>query len=221
MHAEEARCCSCPGERSCFQINAGIAAKLKQDRGKAWSELYDDAKRKLIRDTIALPEEELPTRNPRDRQDLPRDGFTIEKLVMKVDDGFELPALLFVPEKAKGTATLYLHGGSMQADAATGGPIEKLVREGEIVLAAELRGIGETETGLRKTAYGRGRFGRDLLEVLTVYLMGGSYVGMRTEDVQAWTRHLQTKAKLRCSVDGGGRGRDSRVACRGPGAVSV
>jgi dienelactone hydrolase len=183
-----------PGERSCFQINAGIAAKLKQDRGTAWSGMNDERKRKIIRETIALPEEELPTQI-RVTATLPRDGFTIEKLVMKVDDGFELPALLFVPEKAKGTATLYLHGESMQADAATGGPIEKLVRAGEIVLAAELRGIGETETGLRKTAYGRGRFGRDLLEVLTVYLMGGSYIGVRTEDVQAWTRHLQTKAK--------------------------
>lgn len=183
-----------PGERSVFQLNAEIATKLHQARTAAWSGLNDSAKRKLIRETIVLPETPVPT-TVEVAGTMQRDGFTIEKLAMKVDDGFQLPALLFMPKNPRGSATLYLHGDSMKADAGPGGPIEKLVSDGEIVLAAELRGIGETETGLRKTAYGRGRFGRDLLEVLTVYLMGGSYVGMRTEDVNAWARHLQSRAQ--------------------------
>ena len=100
--------------------------------------------------------------------------------------------LLFVPKKPGGQATLYLHGTSMKSDAAPGGPIERLVQQGHTVLAAELRGIGETETGLRRKAFGAGRFGRDNLEILTAYLMGKSYTGMRTDDVQSWTRLLKT-----------------------------
>lgn len=183
-----------PGERSAFQINADVAVKLKDERVAAWNGMDDAAKRKTIRETIALLETPTPTQVSMVGT-IQRDDCTVEKIAMTVDGGFQIPALLFTPRNPKGTATLYLHGDSMKTDAAPGGPIEKLVREGEIVLAAELRGIGETETGLRKNAYGRGRFGRDLLEVLTVYLMGGSYVGMRTEDVNAWTRYLQSRSK--------------------------
>jgi hypothetical protein len=82
----------------------------------------------------------------------------------------------------------------MKADAAPGAPIDALVNEGCVVLAAELRGIGETETGFRRRAFGAGRFGRDNLEIFTAYLIGKSYVGMRTFDVEAWSSWLQTSA---------------------------
>ncbi|TXT29403.1 MAG: Uncharacterized protein FD138_2429 [Planctomycetota bacterium] len=103
-----------------------------------------------------------------------------------------LPALAFVPEKPNGIATLYLHGTSMKADAAPGGPIEALVKQGQIVLAAELRGIGETETGHNKKVWGRVHFGQDVQEVFLAYLLGRSFVGMRVEDTVAWTQFLKT-----------------------------
>jgi hypothetical protein len=89
---------------------------------------------------------------------------------------------------------LYLHGDSMKADAAPGGPIEALVKQGHVVLAAELRGIGETEGAPRpgRTTYGAGRFGPDMSEVMTAYLMGRSHVGMRCDDALGWLRHLQS-----------------------------
>ena len=114
--------------------------------------------------------------------------------MLTVDERLLLPALAFVPANPKGRATLYLHGTSMTADAAPGGPIEKLVKEGHVVLAAELRGIGETETGHDKRDYGSGYFGRDNQEIFLAYLIGKSYVGMRTDDVGRWTRVLKTMA---------------------------
>lgn len=78
----------------------------------------------------------------------------------------------------------------MKADAAPGGPIEALVQQGQIVLAAELRGIGETETGHNKKVWSRVHFGQDIQDVLLAYLLGQSYVGLRTEDVSAWTHVL-------------------------------
>ncbi len=105
--------------------------------------------------------------------------------------GVDLPALAFVPPNPKGEAVLYLHGVSMAEDAKVGSVIEKLIKEkNAIILAAELRGIGETETGHDKRDYGRGQFGRDVQEIFLAYLMGRSYTGMRTGDVAAWTGFL-------------------------------
>ena len=53
----------------------------------------------------------------------------------------------------------------MQADAAVGGPIEARVRQGQLVLAAELRGIGETGPEPNNRSWGRGHFGGDIQEL--------------------------------------------------------
>ena len=182
-----------PGERSVFQINEDTATSLRKSRESIWSGMDDVAKRTTIRETIgARADDTVPVVEKLGI--IERESCTITKFAIPVEDGVKLPALLFVPKKPGGKATLYLHGTSMKTDAAPGGPIEQLVQQGHIVLAAELRGIGETETGLRRKAFGAGRFGRDNLEILTAYLMGKSYVGMRTEDVGRWTRVLKTMA---------------------------
>jgi len=179
-----------PGERSVFQINAGIAASLKKGRVPKWRGLSDDEKRKLVRETIgARSLDALPAPKVETVAKIERDGYAIHKLVLTLDERLHLPALAFVPAKPTGPATLYLHGVSMAQDA--DGPIATLVKQGHIVLAAELRGIGETETGHDKRDYGYGRFGRDNQEIFTAYLMGKSFVGMRTEDVATWTRFLK------------------------------
>jgi len=139
----------------------------------------------------ARPPEAVPAPQIETIAKLPRDGYTIHKLVLAIDEHLRIPALGFVPARPSGPATLYLHGVGMAEDAAAGGPIEALVAQGQIVLSAELRGIGETETGHDKVEFGRGRFGRDNLEIFLAYLIGKSYVGMRTEDVQSWTRVLR------------------------------
>ena len=179
-----------PGERSVFQINADTATALKSRRSPVWTGLTDEAKRKLIEETIGAGSSvgtEVVTVGK-----IERANATIHRLVLTVGEGLPLPALAFVPKNATSSAILYLHGESMKADAAPGGVIDALVNQGHLVLAAELRGIGETETGFKKKAFGAGRFGRDNLEILTAYLMGKSYVGMRTDDLQSWLRYLQS-----------------------------
>ncbi|MCP5550736.1 MAG: hypothetical protein H7A53_07590 [Akkermansiaceae bacterium] len=179
------------GEHSVFQINADTAAVLRKSRAPEWKALSEAEKRAMIRDTIGSPGDETLS-NPRPNRvgSVTRQGYVIEKLTLEVEPGLVLPALAFVPDHPAGTATLYLHGSSMTADAAPGNPIEALVKAGQVVLAAELRGIGETETGHGKNEFGKGRFGPDNLDILTAYLMGKSYVGMRTGDAQRWARVL-------------------------------
>ncbi len=182
-----------PGERSVFEINAEIAIALRKSRESTWLRMDDVAKKKTIRETIGARADDT-TPSIEKLGIIERDFCKITKVAIAAEEGLRLPALLFVPKKPSRKATLYLHGTSMKTDAAPGGPIEQLVQQGHTVLAAELRGIGETETGLRRKVFGAGRFGRDNLEILTAYLMGKSYVGMRTDDVGRWTRVLKTMA---------------------------
>jgi len=176
------------GEQSVFQINSKTEKRLRKVRATKWSDMDLKAKQDQIRKTIGL---KAANRTQfKLAGTIQRDGYTVEKIILTPEEGIQLPGLRFVPEKPNGEATLYLHGESMKADAALGGPIEKLVKQGQIVLAAELRGIGETETGHDKRDYGRGRFGRDVQEVFLAYLLGRSYVGMRTGDVIAWADYL-------------------------------
>ena len=181
-----------PGERAAFEINSDAAAHLKKSRTKTWPGLTGEEKRRVIRDTIGAQPAEAPQVKTVGKVE--RENFTIHKLVLTAETGLPLPALGFVPRKPNRRTILYLHGESMKADAAPGAPIDALVNEGCVVLAAELRGIGETETGFRRRAFGAGRFGRDNLEIFTAYLIGKSYVGMRTSDVEAWSSWLQTSA---------------------------
>lgn len=187
-----------PGERSVFQINADAAAELKAKREPVWEAMSDADKQRTIRETIGAKFDDQVRVAVRAAGSVERDGCTIQKLILTTEPGLDLPALAFVPKAKAGApeAVLYLHGGSMKTDAAPGGPIEALVRQGRVVLAAELRGIGETEGAPRdgRTTYGRGRFGPDMADVFTAYLMGRSHVGMRTDDALRWLRHLQSGA---------------------------
>lgn len=91
-------------------------------------------------------------------------------------------------DKAEGLATLYVHAGGKQADAAPGGPIEKLVHEGHVVLAVDLRGLGETQGG---KATGFAKFlGPDWADVFLAYQLNKSYLAMRAEDILAAARFL-------------------------------
>jgi len=102
--------------------------------------------------------------------------------------------LCFRPSKATDDACLYLNGQGKQMDAGPGGPIEKLVGKGHLVLAVDLRGIGETEG---TSNWGEGwvpLFGPDWQDFFRAYLLGRSYVSMRTEDVLICARFLASRS---------------------------
>ncbi|MBP90373.1 MAG: hypothetical protein CMJ64_27320 [Planctomycetaceae bacterium] len=217
------------GEKSVFEINAGIERSLREQRKATWEKFKPDQRRELVRNTIWSSEfsrralahgsEEEPdasafrlTRKPKSHdfgydakstRTIQRDGYRIEKIILAGDeDQLVLPGQLFVPETVSKPPVLYLHGTSMKAEAKPGGRCEQLVKEGHIVLSVELSGIGETETGHDKRDYGRGRFGRDVQEIYLAYLMGRSFVGIRTADVFRWSDYLSRCSRSReTSVD--------------------
>ncbi len=136
------------GARNVFDLNREEEKACCAARRAAWRKLrpreaIDEVRRLTgIRrlDNLPLPKAETVGH-------LQRDAYRIDKLVIETDCNIWLPALLFVPEKPKTESVLYLHEDGKQADAAAGGPIEHLVREGKLVLAVDLRGAGEMQAG--------------------------------------------------------------------------
>jgi hypothetical protein len=83
----------------------------------------------------------------------------------------------------------------------SGGPLDKLVQAGHIVMAVDIRGTGETGP----TA--DGLWGGNWFDFFTSYLLGKSMVGMRAEDVLTSARYLS-----RWGRDGDARGKVDVIA---------
>jgi hypothetical protein len=176
-----------PGQRSVLQINAEKEAKFAVLRREIWSKAPVQALAK-VRELAGIARlGEIPEAKLRRVGTVERAGYRIEKLVLEPTASIQLPALAFIPPKPDGNAYLYLNGRGMQTDAAAGGPIEQLAKQGHVVLAVDLRGVGETENLKRR--YG-GVFTATAGEYFLTYLLGKSLVGMWTEDVLSCGRFL-------------------------------
>jgi cephalosporin-C deacetylase-like acetyl esterase len=71
----------------------------------------------------------------------------IELLSFQSERGITIPALLFVPEKeGKWPGMVYVHEEGKEAEASHLGTIQMLASEGNVVLAIDVRGIGESQS---------------------------------------------------------------------------
>jgi cephalosporin-C deacetylase-like acetyl esterase len=174
-------------EATVIDFTADRARQLADSRQAAWKNM--DARQQIatVRRILALPakgESDIATR----RQDtIARDGYTIEKLVIERAGQVPLPALLCVPDKAadgKHPAVVYADGRGKAADLQSGGPIEKLVADGRIVLAVDLRGYGETADKKEGGKYHNDEF-RTAMVAMHV---GRPLLGQRVEDLLAALR---------------------------------
>ncbi len=177
------------GEKSVFQLNAELAKSLKKKRTPRWKSMTDAERRDLVRATIgARPCQDLPQPTVKSAGTIRREDFTIEQLILKEGAEVPLSALAYIPDKPNAEICLYLTGSGMNEDASPDKLISDRVAQGQIVISAELTGIGLTETGSNGQDWARGQFGPDLQEILMAYLLGRSYIGMRADDVALWTR---------------------------------
>ena len=181
-----------PGARSAYDLNEDYERTLAGQRTSIWSgpnraEALDRVRKIAgIRELAALPQPQV------DRlASIPRDGYRIDKLVLKPEAGIYLPALKFVPSKPNGRIVLYVNDQGMLADALPDGPIEKMVKAGDTVLAVDLRDIGQTHPAPR----GNFRLANepDMHDFFMAYMLGRSMVGMRAEDVLVAARHALGK----------------------------
>jgi hypothetical protein len=180
---------SLPGARSAFGLNAERNKRLAEDRQRIWRGADKaDALRRVRQITGIAPLADLPEPVVQTLGTVSRQGYRIDKLLLQPEPGIALPALAFTPPQPHSDAYLYLHGDGKSAHADVGGPIEKLVLAGHLVLAVDLRGVGETQ--LEEDGRWREYFGPDSKSILLAYLLGKSYVGMRAQDVLVCARFL-------------------------------
>ncbi|MFN0195549.1 MAG: acetylxylan esterase [Planctomycetaceae bacterium] len=165
-----------PNERSVADLNAEYATELATLRQKLWEGTPHAELANRIRAKLGVREnDQLGTPEWTDVGRVQRDGYHIDKLVMKTEGGV-IPALTFHPPKPNADAYLYLHDGGKLADGAIGGEIEKLVKDGYVVVAIDLRGQGETAEGEPDKLHG------DWKTFYMAYLLGKSLVGIYAED---------------------------------------
>jgi cephalosporin-C deacetylase-like acetyl esterase len=127
----------------------------------------------------------------------PREGYRIEKIQFLSEPGIYIPAWVYVPNGKTGVlpTILYINDEGMEADGMedegeeasglTHGVLDTLVREGNLVVAVDVRGIGETQP-LHPTS-SCNEFGQlfDLETAMTymTWFMDQSLLGMRVQDV--------------------------------------
>ena len=169
-----------PDERSVFDLNAECEKELAKARTKLWESKPREEMTATIRKIVGVrPNEKLEPPKWEDVGRVQRDGYHVDKLVMRTDSGIPLPALTFHPKSPDDDAYLYLHDFGKLGDSDSGGAIEKLVEKGYAVVSVDLRGQGETASEAKNDLLG------DWKTFYLSYLLGKSLTGMRVEDTLA------------------------------------
>jgi cephalosporin-C deacetylase-like acetyl esterase len=172
-------------EQSVVDFANGRAAELARSRQTTWKAMSTPARVAAIKRLLGLPNELDLRSETTSHGTITRDGYTIEKLVIARPNQVPLPALLAVPNGAasgnrKLPAVLYVDARGKAADAQPGGPVEKLVEQGHVVLSVDLRGYGETADN-DKDRYHNDEFRTAMLS----FHIGQPLVGQRVEDLLA------------------------------------
>ncbi|MDX1943925.1 MAG: acetylxylan esterase [Pirellulaceae bacterium] len=168
------------GERSVFDLNVEIEQGLAAKRREFSANTPPTEALEAVRKTIGLrPVAELGKPRMVEAGRVDREGYHIDKFVLHTAAGVPLPGLTYHPKAVTGETYLYLHEDGKTGDGQIGGPIEKLVLAGSVVVAVDLRGTGETAATKPDPILG------DAKGYYLAYLLGQSIVGLHTEDVLA------------------------------------
>jgi Acetyl esterase (deacetylase) len=79
-----------------------------------------------------------------------RTGYVIEKYLLKGEGNYQIPYTVCKPAMPTQKAVLYIHPQGKAAEAGPGGTMESLVKNGVMVVAPDLVGIGEMGPGAFK-----------------------------------------------------------------------
>jgi cephalosporin-C deacetylase-like acetyl esterase len=143
-------------------------------------------------------ERHQPSLNARQIVTTPREGYRIEKMEFLSEPGIYIPTWVFVPEGRNGVlpTVAYFSDEGMESDgmeftgefgpAWTPGVLDQLARSGYLVIAADVRGVGETDSS-RSSSLTSGEF-EHLFDTNTsmayaAWFMDRSLLGMRVQDV--------------------------------------
>jgi dienelactone hydrolase len=188
--------------KSIFDLNREEERRLARERAGVWSELSNEYRRKVVRKMVGVADTaELLEPSAEQLSTVKRDGYQVERVVLRVPSGLRFPVLLFVPDEPTGKASVYVHDEGKAAEAGPDGEIVRLVKSGQMVLAIDVAGCGETR--MKPWRYGSmsGVLGPNSAEFYVAYMLGQSFVGLRAEQILMATRWLRGRNKELKRVD--------------------
>ena len=185
-----------PHTKSLTEIHREYATRLKSVRERPKTTPAAVASRELqqqIRKTIGVADfQEISSPRIERRGILKRDGFQIEKLVLKTAQNRSLPALLFRPQNVTGASILHCDGNGKSKFAQNETLIAQFVQRGHLVLSVDLTGFGETAVTPWRYGSMSKFLGSNTAEYFIAYMLGQSFVGMRTVDIWSSAKALQS-----------------------------
>ena len=147
----------------------------------------------LVRNRLSLP-----TDNKAPSVDqvgsVSRNNVSIEKINIHSEAGITVPGLLFKPSGGpdRKPAILYVTPAGMATDATTGGPIDRLVEQGNVVLAIDPRGWGESAPPVKWTS----GYPASYQVPMRAILVGKSMPAMQTYDILRAFQYLTTRPDI-------------------------
>lgn len=190
------------GAKSIFDLNREEARRLAGQRAGSWARLSQDQRRDVVREVSGMVKgSDLSAAGVSQLSDVKRDGYRIERFVFSTSPELKIPALLFVPDVAKGNVTMYVHADGKAQEAGADGELDRLVRSGQTVLAIDVAGCGETR--MKPWRYGSmsGVLGPNSAEFYVAYMLGRSFVGVRAEQIVTVARWLRKRVGKSPGVD--------------------
>lgn len=172
------------GARSAYDLNRSLNDQLAAARAAAWQASPAAGLAGVRNVTGIRPLAALAPCAVEKTGTRACEGYTVDSCVLRPEPGIVLPALVFVPNKATGEVCLYVHGTGKEADA--DGPIAARVKQGQTVMAVDLRGLGETQGGVLGDR--DDKLGLEWKDTFVAYLLGTSYLAKRAEDILVCAR---------------------------------
>lgn len=180
-------------ERTVFDVNADAEDRLAQQRKQLWAEKKPAELLAQVRQLA----------NVRTMSNLPQaavavvgeaaeyEGYEIRKLTLTPESGLLLPALALVPNEANGDAVLYIDGAGKESAWDDDGELAKLAGDGTLVVALDLRSLGELRHPKANLARTMPHVS-EWQQYFFGYLIERSLVGQWAEDVLQAARWLST-----------------------------
>ena len=162
-----------------------LLARLKESRNDIDAHLAEVQEKARTISGYKEPQNDLqPFLNGRYQ----RDGYTVAKIAIRGEGEYAIPFLLFVPDGNSPTypAIIYLHPEGKIKEALPGGEIERLVKKGYVVAAADVLGSGETQS----TA------ARGLADGYMAVLIGRSVIGIQAGDIVRVVNYLKSRPDI-------------------------
>jgi cephalosporin-C deacetylase-like acetyl esterase len=175
-----------PEAETVQSLNAALAKKLRAKPAPTGIKQLAS----LVRKRLAFPEK-TSAPSIEELGSFSQGGAHVEKINIHSEPGITVPGLVFTPSKgpARKHAILYINPAGMAADAAAGGAIDRLVQQGNIVLAIDPRGWGESAPPHKLVSGYR----TDYQMSMHAILVGKSMPGMQTYDVLSAFHYLEKR----------------------------